>query len=228
MARRDVEERSIDERLAEVRNELQAAKSAGSTAEAEIKKLENQLQTATAIGDRDIKNLERQAEDAQQLDRYEDVRLHQEEATERRNELAGRINQLEARLGDLRSQRIEANARQGTLEAELSDLREQGDEEASRGAISEEQVKRAAELEKRLERLEGERADLIARVEQYAPLVEAQREAATGSGSVELSKAYAEQAREYRTEWQRWLKWLGVSVAVALVVGVLVFSRSIA
>jgi hypothetical protein len=62
----------------------------------------------------------------------------------------------------------------------------------------------------------------VHRIEEYAPVVEAQREVASASGSAELSEAYASQANAYREEWQRWLKWLGASFALALVGGVIV------
>lgn len=206
--------------ISEVQEALDESNAAVLAAETQIKKKENEIQTAQAIADRDISNLERQAEDAEGFDEYTEAHNFQRAAAERRVKLANEVNGLESELGGLRGEQIEAAAIQAAREARLESLKEQSQEQASRQSVSEEQVRRAAELEERLERLEQERGDLVARIEQYAPLVEAQREATSGSGSAELSRAYAEQADNYRDEWQRWLKWLGVAVGVALVAGV--------
>ena len=215
-------QQSIDEQLAQARSELEDARAALISLDAQVQKMENEHQTALTIGEREVSNLERQAQDAQSLGENYEAREYQEQAADQRAQLAKKINDLEAELGTLRGQRIELVAAQTARESQLAALKERADEEAARASISEEQVKRAAELEKRLERLEQERGDLVARIEEYAPLVEAQREATAGSGSVELSEAYAEQADDYRSEWQRWLKWLCGAVVVALVAGVVV------
>lgn len=212
----------VGEAIIKAQEALDNARADVIAVDAEIQKKENEIKTAETIGERNIAVLERQARDAENVGRSHDEQQFLARAAERRSELADRVNQLEAQLGALTNQRIEVGATQTAQEARLADLKERGEEQAKREAVSEEQVERAADLEERLKRLEGERSDLVQRIEEYAPLVEAQREVATTSGSSELGQAYAKQADEYRDEWQRWLKWMGVSVGIALVAGVLV------
>lgn len=213
---------SNEAQIARARDQLEEAKTASINLAAEIQKMENEIQTASSIGDRDVANLERQAQDAQLRDEFDEMRHFQEEAARRRARLAEQINELEARLGELKGLRIGTDATVAAQESTLAALKARAEEEAEQGAVSEQQVRRAAELEKRLEQLEQERGDLVARIEQYAPVVEAHREAAAGSGSEELSKAYADQADDYRKEWKLWLKRLCIAVVVALIAGVIV------
>ena len=214
---------TVDEATEEAREALDNARAAVIAVDVEIQKKENEVKTVSTIGERDISNLERQAKDASTYNAQRE-RQFLDAAAKRRSELADRINQLEAQLGVLRNKRIEAGATQTAQEARLSDLQDQVRERAERESISETQIERAAELEQRLHRIESERADLVEQIERYAPIVEAQREAATASGSAELSEAYATQADVYRNEWRRWLVCLGVAVAVAMVGGVVVIS----
>ena len=198
------EEPNLDEQISQARSEVEAAKKELGDLDTEISRFENEQRTVSAIGDRDVSNLERQAQDSRDLGELHQAREYQEEAADRRVQLAKRINELEDRLGTLRGDRIGLAATQNACESRLDALKERAEEQAARASISEEQVRRAADLEERLERIEKERSDLIARVEQYAPLVEAQREATVGSGSAELSKAYADQADDYMGEWKIW------------------------
>jgi len=214
--------RPVEEAIGEAQEALDNARARVIAVDAEIQKKENEIRTAEAIAERNVANLEREARDAENAGRPHDMEQALARAAERRGELANRVNQLEAQLGAQKNQRIEVGATQTAQEARLADLKERAAEQGKRESVSEGQIKRAADLEERLDRLESERSELVHRIEEYAPLVEAQREVATASGSSELSQAYTEQASDYREEWQRWLKWLGVSVAVALIVGVLV------
>lgn len=208
--------------LAETREALDAARKALVATDTRIQQKENDLQTASAIGEREIANLEQQSKDAEGLERWEEVRQLQAEAAERRNQHADQINGLESELGQLRSERIELEATRAEHEARLGMLKEVADEYRQREAVSDDQLQRANELEQKLTQLEAERNELARRIEEYAPVVEAQREVASASGSAELSEAYAEQADDYRDEWQRWLKRLCIAVVVALVAGVVV------
>jgi hypothetical protein len=212
----------VDRAITEAQEALDNARAAVIEVDAEIQKKENEIKTAEVIGQRNIANLERQAQDAEGAGKPREAERFRGSAAERRSELADRVNQFEAQLGSLRNQRIEVGATQTAQEARLTDLVGRAEEDAKRKSVSEDQINRAADLEDRLSRLEAERSDLIQQIEGYAPLVEAQREVATGSGSAELSKAYEEQADDYRDEWQRWLKWLGVAFVTSLVVGVIV------
>jgi regulator of replication initiation timing len=209
---------STIEKLAEA---LEAAREGAIAVEAEIQKKENEIQTASSIGEREISNLEQKAKEAQRLEDWTSVQAVHASVATRRSELADRVNQLEAQLGTLKSQLIEVGAEQTSLEARLAEVRERIDEETQRKAISQDQLTRAEELEKRLSRLEEERAGLVQQIEKYAPVVEAQREATTASGAAELSEAYAAQADGYKDEWQRWLVLLVVTVVIALAGGIL-------
>ena len=213
---------SGDELISAARAELEAARGEVIAVDAQIQKKENEIETAMAIGERDVSNLERQVQDAENLDEYEEARAYQVEAAGRRAEQAKEVNELHAKLGELKRKRIDVGATQTALEAKLTDLQGREDEKAQRQSISDDQLRRAAELEDRLTRLEAERGELVQRIEQYAPVVEAHREATAASGSAELSEAYAAQADVYGVEWRRWLKWLGVAGAIAMIGGIFV------
>jgi chromosome segregation ATPase len=208
--------------LAESREALDVARKAQAAVDTRIQQIENEIQTASAIAEREITNLEQQVKDAEGLERWNEVRALQAQAAERRNKHAQQINKLESELGRLRNERIELEAARAEHAARLETLKEVADEYRQGDAVSDEQLQRANELEQKLTRLEAERNELAHRIEEYAPVVEAQREVASASGTAELSKAYAEQADDYRAEWQRWLKWLCVAASVALVAGVVV------
>jgi hypothetical protein len=210
------------ETIQEVGAEIEDARARVIEADAEIEKKENEIKTAITIGERDVSNFERQAKEAQLLGERGRTRSAQDAAAKRRSQLAEQVNELEAQRGALKNRRIEAGARQTALESRLAELKERLDEQARRQSVSDDQFKRAAALEERLGRLEKERAGLVEQIEKYAPIVEAQREAATSSGAAELSEAYAEQAEIYKEEWQRWLVSLAVAVLVALTGGVAV------
>jgi hypothetical protein len=208
--------------LAETREALDVARKAQAAVDTRIQQIENEIQTASAIAEREITNLEQQVKDAEGLERWNEVRDLQTEAAERRNKHAEQINKFESELGQLRNERIGLDATRNEHATRLETLKEVADEYRHGDAISAEQLQRANELEEKLTRLESERNELAHRIEEYAPVVEAQREVASASGSADLSKAYAEQASDYRAEWQRWLKRLCVAVVVALVAGVIV------
>jgi chromosome segregation ATPase len=168
---------SVEQELADARNALDEARAAVISVDAEIQKKESEIQTTTTIGDRATASLARRADDAESLNNFDGMRTYQAQAAERRAELGDQLNELESQLGALRNRRIEVGAEQTAQEARLNDLKEVAEEQTKRQAISDEQLQRANDLEDRLKRLEGERADLVQQIEQYAPVVEAQREA---------------------------------------------------
>jgi DNA repair exonuclease SbcCD ATPase subunit len=209
-----------ESRLVEIRPYFENALERLSDVDVRIKQKENEIQTASSIGQREIDALEQKFKDAEALEDYEAARQGQVEAAARRSEQADRINQLESQLGSLRGDRIEADARRVSVEAEVNRLTQELEERSNETSPSDEQQQRAAELEKRLGDLEAERSELARRIEQFVPVIEAQREATTASGASELGKAYAQQAGEYRKEWQRWLRYLVIASVVALIGGV--------
>ncbi|HEX5527478.1 MAG TPA: hypothetical protein VFX44_09840 [Solirubrobacterales bacterium] len=210
----------IEEKLVEEEERLGRSRASVRQVDTAIEKKENEIKTAEGIASRQISNAEKRLQEAQINGRGPEANQISKQISQLRNEHAKGINQLESELGKLRNERIEAAAILAAAEESLGSLKEKFREQAERASISDEQVRRAANLEKRLERLEQERGDLVARIEEYAPLVEAQREATAGSGSAELSQAYAEQANDYRSEWKRWLKALCVATVVALAAGI--------
>ncbi len=218
----DPESDDLESHLARAKSELQAAVSRLGDIEVSIRQKENEIETASSIGQRELGALERHVKDAEVLEDFALVRQVQKDAADRRSEQADRINQLESQLGELRSARIEFDARRSARAAEVERLNDELESRGRDASQSDEQQRRANELEKRLSDLETERSDLARRIEQFVPVVEAQREATTASGASELSKAYAQQADEYRSEWQRWLRYLVVATVVALVGGVAV------
>jgi hypothetical protein len=209
----------LDQRLEEARLRLEAARAETVELEAQTEKLESDVHAARSIGERSIEDLEGQAAAARDSGANNAKKLRQE-VTRERSLLAEQLNDLESKLRVLRSEKIDANARQKASELEVQDLSTQLKALADEAIASDEQLRRADQLQERLAELETERDELSGQISAFAPVVDAQREAAGELGAKELAEHYANQAEQHGNDWRRWLRWLLLFGLLALVGGV--------
>lgn len=91
---------------------------------------------------------------------------------------------------------------------------------AEPAAATEQMLEQTQRLREQLTQLEAQRAQYESRLQELAPLVEAQRDVTSASGAADLSREYERQVTDHQTEWKRWLRWLVATVIGAGIVGV--------